>query len=317
MYAIDAGNTSVLYTSQFLNAKNGGFFLELVRNLLAYVKGMIAGVNLSPQDKLLRSNSLSKSLGFSDIIRATTTRTKTKRESATKDDERRLLETILRADPTTEEGKDTIRGIKATYEGRQNKELRYDRVESLLNQLLPTETREQAERRREGQAPGDGRDWLYRPDARDERASRTGAYYRDTVASEGEAYQRGTVGAPFTPLEDVMGVERASNQPVGNDGSYFEVDVERPSQTSELPEGLEREEGEDKEDYKERLRLAFEDEGATKQSIERLKRVKPSLTWKDIQYIFGMSKSSLQNILTGKREEGAKKKSGRKAKGKK
>ena len=317
LYSTDAGNTASIYTTQFLNSKNGGFYESLCRSLLDYVNGMLAGVNLSPQDKLLRSNSLSKSLGFSDILRATTIRSKAKKEGAKNDAERQLLETIARADPTTEEGLRTLRNIKATYDGRQNKELRYDRVESMLDQLLPSETREQAERRREGQAPGDGREWLFRPDARDERASRTGAYYRDTVASEGEAYQRGAVGAPFQPLEDVMGVERASNQPVGDDGSYFEVDVERPSQTSELPEGLEREEGEDKEDYKERLRLAFEDEGATKQNIERLKRVKPSLTWKDIQYIFGMSKSSLQNILTGKREEGAKKKSGRKAKGKK
>ena len=301
LYSSDAGNTSVLYSSQFVNAKNGGFYETLVKSLLDYVNGMLSGINLSPQDKLLRSNTLARTLGFSDIIRATATRTKAKKESSKNDDERRLLETIARADPTTPEGVRTLRGIKASYDGRQNKELRFDRVEARLETLLPKETREQAERRREGQAPGDGRDVLYRPDARDERANRTGAYYRDTVASEGEAHQRGEVGAPFQPLEDVMGAEA-----VGEAGDAGDA-------LSSLPEGLEREEDEDKEDHKERLKLALGDE-PTKANIEMLQRVKPRLTWNDLKYIFTLSVPSLKNIVSGKREGVPKKKSGRKGK---
>jgi len=304
MYAIDAGNTSVLYTSQFLNSKNGGFFLELVRNLLAYVKGMIAGVNLSPQDKLLRSNALSRTLGFTDIIRATTTRTKTKRDSYKNDAERQLLETIARADPTTEEGLKTIRTIKRTYEGRRNRELRFDRVESMLNQLLPKETREQAERRREGQAPGDGRN-TFAPTPAEQRASQTGAYYKDTVASEGEAGQSGLVGVPFNPLENIMGAEL---QPGDEDDAG-----QRASVVSSLPEGLEREEDEEEDDYKERLKLALGDE-PTKANIEMLQRVKPRLTWNDLKYIFTLSVPSLKKIVAGRREGVPKQKSGRKGK---
>jgi DNA-directed RNA polymerase specialized sigma24 family protein len=137
------------------------------------------------------------------------------------------------------------------------------------------------------------------------------------VGAEGEADDSGVVGAPFQPLEDVMGVETASNRglPRLEVGEVDEAGTQAPS---ELPEGMEREEGEDKEDYKERLKLATGDD-PTKQNIERLKRVKPSLSWKDIAFVFGMSQSSVKNILSGKREEVPKKKTGRKkgAKGKK
>jgi hypothetical protein len=48
-----------------------------------------------------------------------------------------------------------------------------------------------------------------------------------------------------------------------------------------------------------------------------LQRVKPRLTWNDLKYIFTLSVPSLKNIVAGKREGVPKKKSGRKAKGKK
>jgi len=305
LYSTDAGNTAVMYQSQFVNAKNGGFYLELVKNLLTYVKGMIASVNLSPQDKLLRSNALARTLGFTDILRATTIRTKAKREGAINADEARLLDTITRARdlPDKQSAIKTLKGIRTSYLKRENKDIKYDRVEMLLNQLLPPQTREEAERSREGQAPGDGRDWLFRPDARDEFGRRTGVYYGDNVASEGEAQQRGEVGAPFQPLEDVMGAELGV-------GDEAEAGTQAPS---ELPEGLEREADEDKDAYKERLKVSIGDD-PSKANIEMLQRVKPRLTWNDLTEIFSLKQSSLKKILAGKREGVPKKKSGRKGK---
>lgn len=310
-YSNDAGNNAVLVQSQFLNSGRGGYFYELTKNLLTFVNQMIPYISQNPRDRLLKASSLQTTLGFTTILNASTQRVRKADEGKKSDTERQLLATIARFDASTPDGRRAIEEIQRTYNADRSR-IKFDRVEQVFSSIFGKEGREAEERRREGQRPGDGRDILYRPTVREQNGARAGVFYNEPVSAEGEDGQSGVVGAPFQPLEDVMGVETASNRglPRLEVGEVEEAGTQAPS---ELPEGMEREEGEDKEEYLERLRLAIGEE-PTKQNIQRLQRTKPQLTWKNIQYVFGLSKSTLQNILTGKREEVGKKKKGRKGK---
>jgi hypothetical protein len=300
-YSDDAGNNAVLVQSQFLNAGRGGYFLELTKNLLQFVNQMIPAINLPPRDRVLKASALQNALGFTTIVNASTQRVRKRDEGAKSDKERQILETIARHDASSPDGRRAIEQIQRAYNADKSR-IRFDRVEQVLNSIFGKEGREAEERRREGQRPGDGRDVLFAPTVRDIYGSRAGVFYGEPIGEAGEP-NYGDVGAPFQPLEDVMGAEAVGSQTQGRPASV----------ASELPEGLEREEGEEKEDYKERLRVSIGDE-PTKANIEMLQKVKPRLTWGDLAGIFGLGTSTLKNILSGKREEGAKKKSGRKGK---
>jgi len=73
MYSENAGDLAQLYGSQQRNKERGMYFYRVVDKLLDYVDGMLdpSVFNSSPRDKKAKSQSLMRSLGLSDITRAT------------------------------------------------------------------------------------------------------------------------------------------------------------------------------------------------------------------------------------------------------
>lgn len=300
-YSDDAGNNAVLVQSQFLNSGRGSYFLELTKNLLTYVNQMIPFISQNPRDRMLKASSLQNTLGFTTIVNASTQRVRRRDEGKKSDTERQILESIARHDASSPEGRRAIEQIQRAYNADKSR-LKFDRVEQVLSSIFGKEGREQEERRREGQAPGDGRDWLFRPSVRDVFGANAGVFYGEPIERAGEAVDSGDVGSPFQPLEDVMGAESvapASRPPA----SVAETNLD----------GVERGSDEDMETYVERLRMS--EIPKEKKWINRLRD--QNISYRNIAKIFGVSETTVKRIEKGVRPEGEVKKGRKGKKGKK
>ena len=305
-YSDDAGNNAVLVQSQFLNSGRGGYFLELTRNLLTFVNQMIPFISQNPRDRMLKASSLQNSLGFTTIVNASTQRVRKRDEGKKSDTERQILESIARHDASTPDGRRAIEQIQRAYNADKSR-LKFDRVEQVLSSIFGKEGREAEERRREGQAPGDGRDWLYRPSVRDVFGANAGTFYGEPIGEAGEAVDAGDVGAPFQPLEDVMGAEVVAPKPASQVGRTSQ------SVASSNLDGIEQGDDEDKEEYIERLRLS--EIPKEKKWIDRLRE--QSISYRNIAKILGVSETTVKRIEKGIRPEGEVKKGRKGKKGKK